>query len=78
MFSPRSMDFSAMSQIALTARFWLLVAITREGYVGFGLGERFEAAFDRYLWVEAIGIAGLLAASVLLRGPGSAFIYFQF
>ncbi len=50
----------------------------REAYFAFGLNhvrvgsDRFRAGLDRLI------LAGMIIASVFLRGPGSAFIYFQF
>ncbi len=52
--------------------------ILRESYFYFGLHERTLMRDPWKRWLEHLALAAVIAACVHFRGPGGAFIYFQF
>jgi len=56
----------------------LLLLILRETFIYFSSKDRFHFAFFDWKPIQELTLALLLTAAVYLRGPGYAFIYFQF
>ncbi len=79
MFSFRMTAFQPVDALlfmkaAFLAIFWLAIELG----IGFRLPERFGAAAIRSRWAVEIRLALMITACLFMRGPGSAFIYFQF
>jgi D-alanyl-lipoteichoic acid acyltransferase DltB (MBOAT superfamily) len=72
MFSGRA-DWSALSLVTLAAWAALAALLLGEAWV-FGRGE----TLSRRSAFAPVRLAAILVACIYLRGPGSAFIYFQF
>lgn len=52
--------------------------IARQGYVYSGIADKKLMKCRPVVMIEAAAVVMLLLASIFLRGPGTAFIYFQF
>jgi hypothetical protein len=77
-----SFDFSPFSVpdwvLFYKASAFMALAVAREMYFGFGLNRLQPFAPSIRLAADQVIIILLMIACVYLRGPGSAFIYFQF
>jgi alginate O-acetyltransferase complex protein AlgI len=72
-------DIPKSSKLIPTSIRLLLGAIMlRQMWFVLGLDRKRLPGAAAWRWVEPVAIAGLLVAAIFLRGPGSAFIYFQF
>lgn len=54
------------------------IMIVREIIKAAGLGRYVDRTDKKWIWIEIITLALMIAGIVFLRGPGSEFIYFQF
>ena len=59
---------------------WIYLGVLglREGWILLGLSRSRVAKAPAWRWLEPFTLASMFAACLMFRGPGSAFIYFQF
>jgi D-alanyl-lipoteichoic acid acyltransferase DltB (MBOAT superfamily) len=77
MFNITKIDLGPIIALGEIPMFFLAMGIMREVYIHSKLKKNLEAWRGRGL-LEPVLVSMMLAACVYLRGPGSAFIYFQF
>ena len=79
MFSFKNMSLSAVrSVIDLRFMLFLFIIIAREMYFYFGLDASKLAMSKVSLLAQPAVVSIMVAACIFMRGPGEAFIYFQF
>ncbi|MDO8588807.1 MAG: MBOAT family O-acyltransferase [Armatimonadota bacterium] len=78
MFSPRALDWSPVVQMDRMPMLAMCVAALRESYLWLRL-DGVQIWQNRYVRAfEPVMISLVFVASIFWRGPGAAFIYFQF
>lgn len=78
MFNPALLTWPALPTLFLTAGWFCLIAGLHELAHVTGLARACQVSAWSTRWLEPVAVALLLAGSIYLRGPGGAFIYFQF
>ncbi len=79
MFSVWKYDIPKGSKLIPTPiRILLGVIILRQIYFALQLDRKALPGRTLWRWVEPVAIAMILVGAIFLRGPGSAFLYFQF
>ena len=79
MFDIGSINIAAVKEHLQAADLLVLgIVPLREMFVATRLGERRSFASAAFRFGEPVVLALMIAACIFLRGPGSAFIYFQF
>jgi alginate O-acetyltransferase complex protein AlgI len=79
MFSVWKYDIPKSSKLIPTSIRILLGAIMlRQVWFAVGLDRKRLPGRAAWRWIEPVTIAVILAGAIFLRGPGSAFLYFQF
>lgn len=57
---------------------WLGIAVARESYFAFGAHKIAFIEKPAMQQIRTVGLGVLIAATILFRGPGHSFVYFQF
>ena len=78
MFNPALLEIPALPPIFTAAMVFLALGAANELIHRFDLERLYKASKISMRFVEPVFIAFMLVACIYLRGPGSAFIYFQF
>ncbi len=78
MFNPALLGITALPPIFTVAMVFLALGAANELIHRFDLDRLYKASKISMRFAEPSVIAAMLVACIYLRGPGSAFIYFQF
>ncbi len=78
MFDFSSFTLQGIKLVSKPALVALAIAVLREAYFYFGLDRWMPQNARLRVAMDPVVVALILAACVYLRGPGAAFIYFQF